>query len=89
MTRSVRQSDWVMKSFFSNRDNPNQTITTKVVGLLRYQSFEALFAHNDFNKFGGPSVDWLLSQIREFYSPEDEQKYGVIGIEFTLAKVNS
>lgn len=69
---------------FTNRENPRETVTVKVIGLLRYESFEALFTHNEPTKFGGQSAEWLLNQIREFYPAEEEQKSGVIGFEFTL-----
>jgi ASC-1-like (ASCH) protein len=69
---------------FTNRESPEQTLTVKVIGLLRYSSFEAMFSHSEPTKFGGPSVDLLLDQISEFYSAEEQEKYGVIGIEFEL-----
>lgn len=69
---------------FINRENPDQSLRVRVIGLLRYQTFEELFEHNDANKFGGPDKDWLLHQIHEFYSVDDERVAGVIGIEFEL-----
>ena len=69
---------------FTNRDNPSQTNTVKVVGLLRYATFHDLFSHNDPRKFGDESIEWLENQISEFYSIEDQQLYGVVGIEFIL-----
>lgn len=69
---------------FTNRDNLDQTAIVKVVGLLRYVTFHDLFSHNDPQKFGGESVEWLENQINEFYSIEDQQLYGVVGIEFIL-----
>jgi ASC-1-like (ASCH) protein len=67
---------------FTNRENTEDTLSVRVIGLLRYASFDDLFSHNDQTKFGGSSIDELLIQIREFYSTTDEQEYGVIGIEF-------
>ena len=69
---------------FTNRDNPSQTATVKVVGLLHYATFHDLFSHNDPRKFGGESVEWLENQINEFYSIEDQRLHGVVGIEFIL-----
>jgi ASC-1-like (ASCH) protein len=69
---------------FTNRDNPSQAVGATVVGLLRYATFYDLFSHNEPTKFGGQSVEWLLKQINEFYSAEDQIKYGVIGIEFVV-----
>ena len=44
---------------FTNRDNPSQTTAVKVAGLLRYATFHDLFSHNDPQKFGGESIEWL------------------------------
>ena len=69
---------------FTNRESPDQTVSVKVIGLLRYETFHDLFIHNDPAKFGGESVEWLENQINEFYSIEDQRQNGVIGIEFEL-----
>lgn len=69
---------------FTNRENTDQTISVKVIGLLRYETFHDLFAHNNPAKFGGESVEWLENQINEFYSIDDQKQDGVIGIEFEL-----
>ena len=69
---------------FTNRDNSEQTITTEVVGLLRYATFRDLFSHNNPRKFGGDNVEWLENQISEFYSLSDQLENGVIGIEFEI-----
>ena len=69
---------------FTNRENTDQTISVKVIGLLRYETFHDLFAHNNPAKFGGESVEWLENQINEFYSVEQQKQDGVIGIEFVL-----
>ena len=69
---------------FTNRDNPGQTATVKMVGLLRYQTFHDLFIRNNPAKFGGESVKWLEKQIGEFYSLSDQLENGVIGIEFEI-----
>jgi ASC-1-like (ASCH) protein len=67
---------------FTNQENPSQTLKVKVIGLLRYCSFAELFNHNAPEKFGGKSIDWLVNQISEFYTDEDQKLYGVVGIEF-------
>jgi ASC-1-like (ASCH) protein len=67
---------------FVNRDNPTETMSVRVVGLLRYQTFAELFAYQDPTKFGRPSAAALLQEIRQFYSEADEAVDGVIGIEF-------
>ena len=69
---------------FTNREAPAQTVSVKVIGLLRYETFYDLFSHNNPIKFGDDSVEWLENQISEFYSLEDQRQHGVIGIEFEL-----
>ena len=69
---------------FTNRENTDQTVSVKVIGLLRYETFHDLFVHNNPAKFGGESVEWLENQINEFYSIDDQKQDGVIGIEFEL-----
>ena len=69
---------------FTNRDNPSQTATVKVIGLLRYATFHDLFSHNDPRKFGGESVERLDNQINGFYPLDEQLQNGVIGIEFVL-----
>lgn len=65
---------------FSENDKPENTTKTIVKGLLRYQTFKELFADHDPVLFGEDSREFLLKQIKQFYSDEDEQKYGVVGI---------
>lgn len=69
---------------FTNRENIEQTITVRVIGLLRYSTFHDLFAHNDPVKFGGENAEWLENQIKEFYTLDKQHENGVVGIEFEL-----
>lgn len=69
---------------FTNRDNPEQTITAIVTQLHRYNSFHELFTQNDVTKFGGDTVWQLEDQINKFYSADQQNTYGVVGIEFVL-----
>jgi ASC-1-like (ASCH) protein len=69
---------------FSENDNPENSVTTTVKGLLRYQTFKELFTDHDPALFGEKSRDFLLTQIKQFYPDEDEQKYGVVGIRLEL-----
>ena len=69
---------------FINREEPGHFVAAEVINLLRYSTFKELFEHNDPAKFDGPSVEWLMNQISEFYTEEDQSKNGVIGIEFKL-----
>ena len=69
---------------FTNREAPDQKVLVRVIGLLRYKTFHDLFSHNNPEKFGGESVEWLENQINEFYSIEEQKFNGVVGIEFEL-----
>ena len=68
---------------FRNIDKLEDAVLTKVNGLLRYETFSAMF--NDFPAlvFGGETKNMLEEQIYSFYSKDDEQKYGVLGIRIT------
>lgn len=69
---------------FTNRESPDQKVSVKVIGLLMYETFHDLFSDNNPAKFGGKSVEWLESQIKEFYSLDEQKQNGVVGIEFKL-----
>ncbi len=69
---------------FSENDKPENIVHATVTGLLQYRTFKELFADHEPSLFGEESRDFLLNQIKKFYSDEDEQKYGVIGIRLQL-----
>lgn len=73
---------------FIERDNPENKVRVRITDLLRYETFKELFVSKPVELFGEDSIDSLLHEIGTFYSSEDEQKYGVIGIQFELLKVN-
>lgn len=58
------------------------TIKVKVIGLLRYDTFEDLF--KDFNieivADNSMTKQELLDVLEEFYTPEKQKQYGVLGI---------
>ena len=80
--KNIQVGDTVI---FTNRENPDQTVSAKVISLHPHETFHDLFSHNDPAKFGGESVEWLENQINEFYSIDQQKENGVIGIEFELA----
>jgi len=65
---------------FSNTDNADLKISTKVKAMYRCCTFEELFSAFPAEKFGGESEKDLLQEIRQFYSQEEENKLGVVGI---------
>jgi ASC-1-like (ASCH) protein len=68
-------------TFWCNEDKVNVVVTD----LLKYKEFEDLFSNNDFNLFGGDSLESLMT-IYKYFSKEDEEKFGVVGIKFTSAR---
>ena len=69
---------------FNENENPDNSVTTKVTGLLRYSTFKELFADHDPALFGEESREFLLDQISQFYPEDQQQQHGVIGIRLEL-----
>jgi ASC-1-like (ASCH) protein len=54
----------------------------KVMGILRYNTFEELFEDFDIEMLADKSMtkQELLNVLEEFYTPEKQKQYGVVGI---------
>lgn len=67
---------------FQKEPELETTMQVKVIGLLRYNTFEELF--DDFNieimADKEMTKQELLSVLEEFYTPEKQSQYGVLGI---------
>ena len=67
---------------FQKEPELEETMKVKVIGLLRYNSFEELF--NDFNieimADQSMTKEELLNVLEQFYTPEKQKQYGVLGI---------
>ena len=65
----------------------DKSVQARVVGLLHYDSFVDLC--KDFNiailADKAATKDDLMATLNEFYSPEKQVQFGVIGIRFELA----
>ena len=63
-----------------------ESFIVRVVELLRYDSFETLFKNFDISDLADKSMskDELINIIGEFYTKEEENKYGVLGIRIEL-----
>ena len=71
---------------FTNLSN-NEKIKVKVINLYKYNSFKELFSKIDNRLFG--HIDNNKDNYKvmnKYYSKEEEQKYGVLGIEIKLIK---
>jgi ASC-1-like (ASCH) protein len=68
---------------FYKMPEEKESITVKVVDLLHYKSFKDLLNDYDISIVAdeNDTKDNLLKILGEFYSKEEENKYGVLGIK--------
>ena len=59
-------------------------VLTEVTALHTYSSFDELFSNFPARDFGRDSVAELLEEISQFYSVDEQEKYGVVGIRLNL-----
>ena len=71
---------------FSCVDDAARKITAEVRALYQYRSFNDLFSDFPSAYFGGSSKEELLIAIKKFYSEEDQETYGVVGIRLLIAR---
>ena len=71
--------------FFKEPDL-KEYFSASVIGLLRYKSFKELFDDFDISVLADKSIskDELLNTLERFYSKENQEKYGVLGIKIKL-----
>ena len=58
----------------------------KVIGILRYNTFKDLFEDFDIEMLADKSMtkQELLNVLEEFYTPEKQEQYGVVGIRIEI-----
>ena len=63
-------------------------LKTEVIGLLRYNSFQDLFEDCDISILADTSMtkEELLNVLNEFYTPEKQAQYGVVGIRLEMLR---
>jgi ASC-1-like (ASCH) protein len=71
---------------FVNSSDSAKAVMTTIQALHRADSFEKLFSNIPIEDFGGKSKEQLLEQIGKFYSVEDQQRFGVVGIQVKVIK---
>lgn len=71
---------------FSDASNPEKKVSASIVGLYKFTSFYELLNQFPIAKFGAENKEQFLSVLRNFYSNEDETRYGVVGIEIKLIR---
>ena len=64
----------------------DEKFKVEVIGLLRYNSFNDLFEDFDISILADKSMtkQELLAVLSEFYTPEKQAEYGVLGIRVKL-----
>ena len=71
---------------FLKEPDLTESFDAKVVGLLRYQSFEEMFNDYDISTLADQSMtkEELISILEQFYTKEKQKKYGVLVIRIDL-----
>lgn len=69
---------------FSQSDDDTKRVLARVEALHRYKTFDDLFSAFPVKCFGETSKEELAREIEKFYSKEEEQKDGVVGIKIEL-----
>lgn len=66
---------------FIHREYPEQKIETRVIDLFFYPTFNEMFQdlHTQYRSWY--TRNELENSMTQYYSPEDEKKYGVVGIK--------
>lgn len=80
----IRPGDTIV---FCNLENTKATVSVTVLNLFRFRSFDELFNSLPLEKCGYSETELLSASAADmniYYSEEDQQKYGVVGIEIVL-----
>jgi ASC-1-like (ASCH) protein len=65
---------------FVSRADTEDRVRTMVAGLLHYPTFQALYAAHPPEIYGAIHADEYV-RMYEYYTREDEVRYGVLGIQ--------
>ncbi|MBE6153361.1 MAG: ASCH domain-containing protein [Firmicutes bacterium] len=63
-----------------------ESFTTKVIDLLRYDTFNDMFNNYDISILADSSISRtdVINELEKFYPIEKQNKYGVLGIKIEL-----
>lgn len=67
----------------------NQEVVAKVVGVLRYASFDALFGAFPARYFGVDDVAAIKQEVSQWYRSSDEAAHGVLGIKLHVLRAHA
>ena len=72
------------KITFINRNNEQEQLTKKIIGLEHYNNFQELVNNYEIERLDlkGYTKEYFLKELERFYTLEDQIKYGVIAIIF-------
>lgn len=73
------------KIIFSNLSNPNDTFIAQVLALHHANSFDQLCNTISPMLAGFSTKEKLVDCLQEFYTAENQKKYGVVGIEIKIS----
>ena len=64
----------------------NESFNAKVIGLLRYNTFEDMFKDFDISVLSDSSMtkEELIAVLEQFYTKEKQKQYGVLEIRIEL-----
>lgn len=65
---------------FTSRDNPEEKFSAEITDLIIKPTFSELFDTSPSELFGGTDKEDLMG-IYQYYSPEEEKDWGVVGIQ--------
>lgn len=71
---------------FLKRPLEKESIKTKIVNLVKYDSFSELVSNYNIKNLykEGITKEEFLNLLNRFYTKDDEIKYGVVAIEFKV-----
>ena len=79
--RQIKVGDQIT---FSDLSDPKDTFTAQVLALHHADNFDKLCDIISPKQAGFSTKQELLNCLQEFYTPEAQKKYGVVGIEIKI-----
>lgn len=81
--RKIKRGDTIK---FTKIPGVNETLIVEVIELRKYSTFRDMYERipaRDFDAVGG-SIDEMVQQTYEIYSPEQEEQWGTLAITIKL-----
>ena len=79
--QKIKMGDYIL---FTNSEDNKDSFHAKVINLHWEKSFDALCNKIQPYQAGFRNKNDLTQALEEFYTPNDQQKFGVVGIEIGL-----